>query len=536
MPHHFSLLDWAVVAGYFVILAISGWWFSRRQPSGAREYFLAGRQMPVWAVAISVVATATSAATFIGAPEEAYAGNLTYLSTNIGSFLAVAIVATLFIPAFYRHNVTTVYDLLEVRFGRSAKAAASWTFLAGRVLASGARLFIGAIPLALILFGDDSPTAVLVAIGVLVAVGVVYTLVGGIRSVIWTDAIQTLVFVSAVAAAAAILLSRIPVPISTIVAELSATQVAGGSKLSVVTLGLDPAKPMLGFDPAQAYTLLTALAGFSLLMIAAYGTDHDLAQRMLTCKSAAQGSRSAILAILINLPIVALFMCIGLLLYVFYRRPDLMGAAAPGYAPSSQRQVFLSFILAEMPRGLTGLMMAGLFATGLGSFNSALNAMAAAFVNDCYTPLRPGKSERHYLVAGRLAVVGWGVVLGAFAALCVFWQRGSGDTLIKFALNVMTFAYAGLLGVYLTALLTKRRGSARSAVAALLVGFVAVGLMQKQVWALWASHVPLRITRPDGTPTATLADINLAFPWVLFIATAICTTVCMFPRTHRPAA
>ncbi|MFN0132167.1 MAG: sodium:solute symporter [Phycisphaerales bacterium] len=532
MPHHFSLLDWLIVALYFALLAASGWWFSRREPSGAREYFLAGRQMPVWAVAISVVATATSAATFIGAPEEAFAGNLTYLSTNIGAFIAVAVVAIFFIPAFYRHNVTTVYDLLEVRFGRPAKMGASWAFLIGRILASGARLFIGAIPLALILFRDDHPAAVIASIAILVVVGILYTLVGGIRSVIWTDAIQTLVFVVAVAAAAAILLSRIPVPLGQIISELRATQVGEGSKLVAVTTGLDPAKPLLGFDPAQAYTLLTAVCGFSLLMIAAYGTDHDLAQRMLTCKTPFKGSMSAVTAIIINLPIVALFMCIGLLLYVFYQRPDLMGAAAPHDAPTAGRKVFLTFILTEMPSGLSGLMMAGLFATGLGSFNSALNAMAAAFVNDCYTPLRPGKSERHYLVAGRFAVAGWGIILGAFACFCVFWQEGSGDTLIQFALNVMTFAYAGLLGVYFTALFTKRRGNSRSALAALAVGFVVVGLMQKQVWPHWAAVIPLHITLADGTKTASLADIKIAFPWILFIATACTTTVCLLGTTR----
>jgi len=512
IPLAFAALDWVVVAGYFALLALSGWWFSRRSPSGSEEYFLAGRRMPVWVVAISVVATATSAATFIGAPEEAYSGNLTYLSTNIGSLLAVGIVAAFFIPAFYRHRVTTVYDLLEVRYGRKAKVAASWAFLAGRVMASGARLFIGALPLSLILFEHTHTWAVMASIGVLVVVGILYTLVGGLRAIIWTDAIQTLVFVSAVTAAAVILINRIPASPQEIYNALASTKVADGTKLTVLNTGLSTSQPWFGFDVSQTYTLLTAIGGFSILMVAAYGTDHDLAQRMLACKSASRGSASAVIAILVNLPIVALFMVIGLLLFVYYQRPDLMGSAAPAYSPEKGREVFLSFILKDMPAGLTGLMLAGLFATGLGSFNSALNAMAAAFINDAYKPRLPGKSERHYLLAGRLAVVAWGVVLGLFACLCVHWQQSSEQTLIRFALQVMTFAYAGLVAVFGCAIFTKR-GNQGTAIAALATGFLAVLLMQPWVWKHWAWMLGWE-------------SVKIAFPWQLFLATGAALVVC----------
>ncbi|MFN9973490.1 MAG: sodium:solute symporter family transporter, partial [Phycisphaerae bacterium] len=182
----FSTLDWIVLLGYFALVAVTGWWFSRKELAGAKEYFLANRQMPMWAVAISVLATSTSAATFIGSPEEGYARNLTYLSTNIGGVIAVLIVAAFFIPAFYRHNVTTVYDLLEIRFGHEAKQASSWMFMIGRVLASGSRLFMAAIPLSLILFQETQDWQLIGAIVALTVVGVLYTLVGGIRSIIYT--------------------------------------------------------------------------------------------------------------------------------------------------------------------------------------------------------------------------------------------------------------------------------------------------------------------------------------------------------------
>jgi SSS family transporter len=516
----FRTADWAVMAMYFAALVASGIYFSRRSKQAAAqghsqtdEYFTAARTMPIWAVAISIIATSLSAATFIGAPQQSFTGDLTYLSTNIGGLIAVTIVAFVFIPVFYRANVVSIYELLEHRFGRSAKLAASGTFMLGRVFASGARIFIASIPLAIMLFGDSGkepqPTyQLIIGIWLLSACAVGYTLAGGIASVIWTEVVQTAILLGAVIAAVVILLLKIPAPIGEIWAALGTAGVDGASKLRVIDLSWDVARP---------FSLPAVIIGFTLLNLASYGTDHDLVQRMLTCKNAVAGGRSVLLAIALGIPIVLLFLTIGLLLFVFYRMPQLMGDAVPDYATDDSRTVFLNFILKEMPPGLSGVMLAGLFAAGLSSLNSALNAMAATAIKDFYVHGAPGKSDRHYLVAGRLAVVGWGVVLAGFATFCVFWQRAEGQTLIDLALSVMNFAYAGLLAVFLTAILTKR-GTAASAIAALAVGFVVITLLQKPVWAVWAKWVPMK--------SGTLADVTLSYPWHLPIAATICMLVC----------
>jgi solute:Na+ symporter, SSS family len=526
----FEALDWAVLGIYLIALIAIGIVVSRRKENSA-DFFLAGRSMPVWAVALSVLATATSAATFIGAPEEAYVGNLTYLSTNIGTALAVVIVAFLFIPAFYRHNVTTVYDLVGDRFGYHAKAAASWTFMVGRIFASGSRLFAAALPASLILFNNTEPANMYWAILALTVAGVLTAMGGGIRSVIWTDVMQVGVFLLAAGAALWVLLHKIPASPSHIIDVLAHTQAAGTSKLTVLRPGLNFDSSHVGFNISEPYTLLTAIFGFSLLNLAAYGTDHDLTQRMLTCRTPMKGGRSAFLALAINLPMVATFMAIGLLLYIFYQRADVMGVAV-GTPPKESREVFLRFILTEMPAGVKGLMLSGLFAVGVGSLNSVLAAMSSTFVNDIYKRHRAGRSDRHYLLAGRLAVAGWGLVLGGFACWCVYWFGDKAGTLLAFVLSAMTFAYAGLLGVFLTALCTKR-GNGATAIAALVVGFVVVGLLQPQVmnwlWARagWTMYTPYStITREGSKPPV------IAFPWRLTFGTAAAFLTC-FAGTPR---
>jgi len=468
----FHVLDWAVVCAYLAIVVVLGLRF-RRRAARRREFFLAARSMPVWAVAISVLATAQSAATFVGGPEQAYRGDLTYLSANLGGLVAVLVVSIFFLPAFYRRDVVSIYEFLGHDLGLPAQQAASAMFMLGRVFASGARLFIVAIPFSLVAFGSLDPPWLIASIVVIAVAATLYTPAGGIRAVIWTDVLQDVVYIGAVGLAVWILWQKMPLGPAGLVDALRSS--GDGAKLTIIDASFDPTF-------RNPYNLWAVLLGLTLLNTAAYGADQDLTQRMLTCRSAARGGWSLILSYLIGWPVLALFMLAGLLLYVYYQRPDLMGDAAPAISVGDGRQVFVAFILQEMPTGMRGLMMAGLFAAAMSSLDSALNAMASTTVSDFYRPGRyrrghgdatPGQQVR----VSRLAVMGWAVALAAFAVVCVFWQQRSGQRLIDFALSVMVFAYSGLLAVFLTVLFT-RRGNALSAVAALVAGFAAVLAMQ----------------------------------------------------------
>ncbi|MBC8466089.1 sodium:solute symporter [bacterium] len=504
IDNSFQALDWIILAGYFLILVISSIFLTRKQLT-SKDYFLADGNIPVFAAAISFLATALSAATFIGAPQQSFTGDLTYLSSNLGSILAIFVVALIFIPAFYRNKVSTVYELLRIRYGEPSSIAASGAFLLGRVFASGARLYIVALPASMILFGDIAISHQLISIAVLTFVGIIYTYAGGIRTVIWTDVIQTMIFVGAACIIIGILLHKIPIGIGEIIDALSHPGDGESSKLSIMPFGSG------GFGPEHTFTFLTAILGFSLLSLGAYGTDQDMAQRLLTLKNAAGGKRSAIAGVFIGIPVTLLFMIIGLLLYIFYTRPDIMGSLIPtGYDITSSKKIFLTFIIEETAPGVTGLMMAGLFAAGLSSLNSAINAMSSAFINDFYKRIKPEQSEKHYLKIGRRGVMVFGVILGVFAVLSVFWlEARPGTTLINFALLVMVFAYSGLVAVYLAALLTKR-GNDYSVVAALISGFILVVIMQ------------------------TYFNQSIAFPWQMFIATWVAFLICISGRPTKP--
>ncbi len=532
----FDHWDWAVLAGYFALLIGSGVYFSMRQSKNTDDYFLAGHRMPVWAVAFSILATAQSAATFVGAPESSYLGNLAYLSTNIGGILAAILLATVFIPAYYRLGVTTPYQLLEIRFGSGAKTIASLTYMIGRVFAGGARLFIGALPFSYLVFGDTSLAHIALAVAMFTVFGILYTLWGGVGSVIWTDVLQVTVYLGATIAAVVVLRNLIPVGTIDIIDALRHPISAAGeplpSKLTLINPGLDFSKPFLGFDPSASISLLTVLFGFSLLTLASHGADQDLVQRMLTCRSPLKGSLSVIGGVLIGVPTVLLFLVFGLLLYIFYQRPDIMGAAAPAAIPESKKLV-MAFAVDHMPAGLAGLMLAGLLAAGPCGINASLNSMSSTFVSDIYRPRRAEHDERHYLYIGRLAVVGAGIVVGLFAAACHWLYDEANTTLIDFALGVMNFAYAGLLGVFITALFS-RRGSVRSCIAAIITGFVSVWLMQPVVLRA-ATPLLDTVVHAVFTPAHSLANVRIAFPWQLLIGTVLATGVCLI-GTRPPTA
>ena len=507
MHSSFAPLDWLVIGLYTLLLFAGGWIFRPRGAGSAREYFLAGGTVPAWMAAISVLSATQSAATFLGGPDQGFRGDYTYLSGNVGGLIGALFVAKFLIPRFYAIRATTVYELLEVRFSRRAMRAAGLMFLIGRVFAGGARVYLAAIAVAMVMFGSVDAGGIVVAAALVMVAAFTFTFAGGLRSVILNDLIQFVVYLSAALAVLVWLWTSIPAPAGAIIDGLAHSP-GGVDKLRLFDWSWDPTRP---------FAMPAIIFGVSLLYVASTGTDQDVTQRLLASKDAKTGVRGLILSLVATLPVVFMFVTIGLLLHVVYQRPELMGGQVLTLGTTFEGQkisTFMHYILTQLPPGLRGLVTAGVFAAAIATTNSALNAMSSVMVQDFYRPFkerRGGAEERHYVMAGRWGMALAGLAMFGMAVLSFYWQRATDKPLLEFALQVMVFAYAGLLGVYFTALFS-RRGSTNSVIAALIAGFVSVACCQP--YLVKSLHLPFWL----GT---------LAFPWQLCLGTAVATLVCL---------
>lgn len=509
----FALLDWAVLIGYLAFVVLFGLLFSRRGASNTAEFFLGGNSISIWLVTVSVLATTQSAATFLGGPDYGYRGDYTYLGSFLGAIVAAVLVSKILIPRYYAIKATTVYDLLTEKYGVLATKAAGVMYLIGRIFANGARLYMAAIAVSMILFGNIAAVNVSLASALIVAIGFGFTFVGGIRSVIWSDLIQFIVYVGAAIWILLFLYGQIPASFDEIYAALQA-DLDGNNKLQVLDFRLDFTNP---------FSIYAVFTGVLLVYVANLGLDQDTTQRLLTCKDEKQSARALIISAVAAIPVIWIFVTIGQLLFVFYQRPDLMqitsDTAVQSKFSGQSITIFMSYILSEIPVGLKGLVTAGVVAAALSTLNSGLNSMSSVLIKDFYQPWKERRKNvepKHFVVAGRIGMAVFAIGLFAMSILCYFWQKYSDTPLLEFAWSVMTFAYAGLLGVFSVAVFTDR-GSAYSVIAALIIGFIVV--LAQQNFIVDALHLPSFFKA-------------VAFPWKLSIAVLISAAVCALGKTQ----
>ncbi len=502
MHSAFTVLDWSIFVAYFLMLTVTSILLSRVKVKSTRDYFIGGNSVPMFAVAISVLATSQSAATFLGGPEYSYAKDLTFIGFYISALFAVFFVAKVLIPRFYAINAVTVYELLENRYGSSAKKQAGVMFLIGRVFASGARLYIGALAISMILFLDITPIHVAISISILMFGALSYAYFGGVKSVIFSDIIQAITYIGAGIAVFIYLYISINSDFSTILNTLQADK-----KLELIDWSL-----------SGGFSIWALFGGWLLLNIAAYGLDQDMTQRALSCKDAKSAQKSLMMSVYLTLPVAILFLFIGLLLYLFYNHPELSNLTTKVVQKFEGEKItiFMYYILHEMPEGMRGVVTVGAVAAALSSSNSVLGAMSSVAIEDLYRPWKERidnkfkTDEMHFVRASRNAVLFFAVVLSLMAMLSFYWQRYTQLPLLSFALGVMAFAYTGLLGVFGAAIFTKR-GSARTVPFALLSGFTTVLLFQPYILGL-------------------VIDIKVGFAWQIVIGTIISFLVMMVEK------
>ncbi|MCY4323062.1 MAG: sodium:solute symporter [Gammaproteobacteria bacterium] len=517
MTSPLTLIDWSIVALYVAAVIGGGVALSRQPSQSMRDYFLGGNQMSAWLVMFSVIATTQSAATFLGGPDYGFRGDYTYLGASVGAILASLVATRFLLKRFYELKVTTVYELLATRYGEQAKRAAGGMYLIGRVFASGARVYIAATAVAMMLFFNIEPQSVIVAVCAITVLSLGLTLMGGVRSVIWSDLGQFVVYFGAALIALCSLWSQLPLTLTEMIAALRAAPVeslgetAGAApqvvnKLTLFDFSLDFAKP---------FTVWAIFTGLFLLNLGNFGLDQDTTQRLLTCRDAKAASRAMIGSAIVSIPIVFVFVTIGQLLHLLYERPELMASAGELLPEFSGERitVFMSYILSEMPVGVRGLATAGIVAAAISTMTSGLSAMSSVLISDFYRPWKEARAEAtpaHYVFAGRCGMGLFAFLLAAMAVLCFYWQRYTDMALLEFALAVMAFAYSGLIGVFFTAVCTGR-GSSRSVIAALIAGFIVI--LAQQSYVVDALGLPAQLK-------------SLSFPWQLLIGVGISVIVC----------
>lgn len=499
-------LDWGVLVAYAALVLLIGW----RARRHGDDPLLAGRSIPAWAALCSLIATELSAATFIGVPHAAYLGDWSYLQLVIGSALGRLAVASWMIGLYHRLDLVTVYGLLGRRFGRKSQRCAAWLFLVGRVLASGVRLFIAALAFATVT--GASVELAIVATGV---IATTYTRVGGIEAVIATDVLQGAVFLIAALVTLVALLGLLDGGAPALLAAAGAAGKTAIVHLPVLSdisgTSADAVWGQLGAGLrallGRADSLPAALVGGVFLALAAQGTDQDLVQRLLATRDGRGGARAMAASGFASIPVVLLFLLLGTCLWGLHDPSAALTPAGAFPAPVDDKRVLPEFALLYLPAGLRGLLFAGLFAAAMSSLDSAINALATSWVVD----LREAPVARREAVLGRATLVFSALLITAALLFVRYEQQTTGLSLVELALSAMSVVYGGLLGGFLTALLTPTRGRDGSVRAGMLVGAaVGLALFLQPLWT-------------DGPPA-------IAWPWWIPIGALVSLSIGALPR------
>jgi SSS family transporter len=415
------------------------------------DYFLGGRRLPWWAISFSVVSAETSILTIISTPGIAYHSNLGFLQLVFGYLVGRVVVSFALIPRYFAGEMFTAYQLIEQRFGRMLKVFTGALFLTTRALAEGVRVFAIAIVIGVIF-----KSGVLAALLIITALTLFYTFEGGLTAVIWTDVIQLLVYLTGTAVALALALHAIPGGW----AEVSRLAHSEGNKLAVFNFH---------FNWHEPYLFWSGLVGGAFLNTASHGTDQLIVQRLLAARNRRQSQAALLSSGLLILLQFTLFLLVGVVLFAFYKH------FPPPNPFARADQIFPTFVVTQLPRGLAGLLIAAIIAAAMANLSAAFNSLASSSVVDFYKPfVRPNAGEKHYLAVSRAVTLGWGVVLVAIALAAQHLHR----SVLELALTIASVPYGSMLGIFLLGVLTKRansRGALTGALAALATMGVVVG-------------------------------------------------------------
>lgn len=448
----FSIGDWIVIFGYLLAMISLGVWFGKDQRN-TRDYFLGNQSISWWGIGLSIVATETSALTIIGVPAIAYGGNMLFLQIIVGYVIARIILAVVMVPHYFKGEIYSPYQLLENSFGPSARRTASAFFLFTETLSAGVRVYVACIPVKLLL-GVDILPAILLFIGL----SLIYTYIGGFKAVIWTDAIQFFLFV----AGGVFTLLYIPTLIeggwSTIFSEAAA---AGKTKWFNPEFSLQP--------PVNIWM---GVIGATVMVMATHGAEQLIVQRVIACKTVAEGRKALVLSAVIIFPMFLLFLLVGVMLWVYYQKHALaIPLPESGRGLKQNDFIYPIFMVTAVPHVLKGFLIVAILAAAMSSVSSALTALASVSTMDLMKPLFKGRRDDEYFLRfSKTSTLMWAVAL---VLVAIAFVTRVGESALNAALGLRGLTSGALLASLLLTIFW-RRGSGAPVVLGMVVSLVSM--------------------------------------------------------------
>ena len=466
-------LDLAIIAVYLAGITLFGLRFRKRQRS-LRDYFLADQNIPWWAIALSIVAAETSTLTIISIPGLAYDTNFAFLQIVFGYLLGRIIISLILLPHYFRGDLYTAYALIDRRFGPRLRSLTAGIFLLTRAAAEGVRVYAVSIVVAIAL-----GTGEVASIVVIIVLTLIYTFEGGLAAVIWTDVVQTAIYLGGTLAGVFTIVHLVP-----------------GGWPAIHALAAQSGKlAVFDFSPAlwRPYTFWAGLIGGTFLTTASHGTDQLIVQRLLAARNQRQSATALLTSGIAILFQFALFLLVGVMLFAFYRMPS----ASFGKAD----RIFPTFIVNQMPHGISGLLIAAILAAAMSNLSAALNALSSSSMMDFYLRRNAQIDEGRRIQISRLITILWAIALFALALLSLH----KAGRVVEVGLQIASVAYGGLLGVFLLGVLT-RRANQTGAMVGMLCGLAAdfyLWLFTPIAWT-WYVTIGATLTFVIGYSASTL--------------------------------
>jgi solute:Na+ symporter, SSS family len=448
-------LDFAIIALYLAGITLFGLRFRKKQRS-LRDYFLAGRDIPWWAIALSIVAAETSTLTIISIPGLAYDTNFTFLQVIMGYVVGRVVISFVLLPHYFRGDLYTAYELIERRFGRGLRSLTAGLFLLTRAAAEGVRVYAVSIVVSIAL-----GTGEVASIAIITALTVIYTFEGGLAAVIWTDVVQTAIYVGGTLVGLVTILHLVPGGWPAIHASAAAA-----GKMQLFDFRANFLIP---------YTFWAGLIGGTFFTTASHGTDQLIVQRLLAARQEKQSMAALLSSGVAVFLQFALFLTVGIMLWAYYRVPSAMFGKPD--------RIYPTFIVTHMPHGISGLLIAAILAAAMSNLSAALNSLSSSAIMDFYARLRPEANEKTKMRLSRLATLAWAIVLFALAWIALHKV----GRVVEVGLQIASVAYGALLGVFLLGVLT-RRANQLGAMVGMACGFTMelyLWLGTKVPWTWW---------------------------------------------------